>query len=197
MMRSFFLKLLLLVLAFSFTDYYYAAMNTKTEPKKTEVIVLGGGCFWGVEELLRSQKGVVKTDVGYAGGDFPNPTYADMKTGRTGHAEVVRIEFDPKVLSAESLLKYFFTLHDPTTLNQQGNDRGTQYRSIILTTTDEQKKVAEKVKKLVNDSSKWKKPVVTEIVPLKKYYLAEDYHQDYLQKNPGGYTCHYVRDIQF
>jgi methionine-S-sulfoxide reductase len=159
-----------------------------------EIALLAGGCFWGVEELIRQLPGVVNTEVGYTGGELKNPRYENVKTGNTKHAEAIRIEFNPKILSYEELLRYFFRLHDPTTLNRQGNDRGTQYRSAIFYTTPEQKKLAEKVKSEVILSGKWKNPVVTEITPASTFYPAEDYHQKYLQKNPGGYTCHYLRD---
>lgn len=161
---------------------------------KTEVAILAGGCFWGVEELIRKLEGVTETEVGYTGGVLPNPTYNDVKKGTTGHAEAIRVTFDPGKLSYENLLKYFFRLHDPTTLNQQGNDRGTQYRSAIYFTTVEQKDTAERVKEDVNKSKKWSKPIVTEITKAQTFYSAETYHQDYLQKNPGGYTCHFLRD---
>jgi peptide methionine sulfoxide reductase msrA/msrB len=157
--------------------------------------VVAGGCFWGMEELIRKIPGVVDTDVGYAGGATANPTYPEVKTGRTGHAESVRIVFDPKQLSfAELLEKWFFRMHDPTTKNRQGNDVGTQYRSVIFYTSDEQRRVAEEVKAKVEKSGKWKGPLATEIVPAGPFTPAEGYHQDYLEKNPGGYTCHFLRD---
>lgn len=159
-----------------------------------DVAVLGGGCFWGVEDLIRNLDGVLDTSVGYCGGELANPKYEDVKTGRTGHAEVIRVVFDPTKISFEALLQQFFRLHDPTTLNQQGGDRGTQYRSVIFYQNEEQKRVAEIVKSQVDKSGKWKNPVVTEITAAKPYYEAEEYHQDYLVKNPNGYTCHYWRD---
>lgn len=159
-----------------------------------EIAILAGGCFWGVEELFRQLKGVQATQVGYTGGVLPNPTYNDVKKGTTGHAEAIQITFNPNEVSYEDILKYFFRLHDPTTLNQQGNDRGTQYRSAIFYMSDKQKDTAERVKIEVENSKKWKNPVVTEIVKASVFYSAEDYHQDYLQKNPGGYTCHFLRD---
>jgi methionine-S-sulfoxide reductase len=159
-----------------------------------EIALLAGGCFWGVEELIRQLPGVISTEVGYTGGELKNPRYENVKTGNTKHAEAIRIEFNPKILKYEELLRYFFRLHDPTTLNRQGNDQGTQYRSAIFYTTPEQKKLAEKIKNEINLSKKWKNPVVTEITPASIFYPAEDYHQKYLQKNPGGYTCHYLRD---
>ncbi|QSQ25996.1 bifunctional methionine sulfoxide reductase B/A protein [Pyxidicoccus parkwayensis] len=161
----------------------------------TETALLAGGCFWGMEEILRKIPGVLKTDVGYTGGVFKHPTYEDVSSGETGHAESVRVVFDPKVLSYETLLeKWFFRMHDPTTPNRQGNDVGTQYRSAIFYLSDEQRRVAEEVKARVNASGKWKRPVVTQITPAGEFTPAEEYHQDYLEKNPGGYTCHYLRD---
>jgi peptide methionine sulfoxide reductase msrA/msrB len=160
-----------------------------------ETAVLAGGCFWGMEEILREVPGVIETEVGYTGGTSDKPRYEDVKTGRTGHAEAIRVVFDPKKLSYADLLeKWFFQMHDPTTANRQGNDVGTQYRSAIFVTSDEQKKTAEAVKERVQASGKWKRPIVTEIVREGAFTPAEDYHQDYLQKHPGGYTCHFLRD---
>lgn len=160
-----------------------------------ETAILAGGCFWGMEDLLRKIPGVLETEVGYTGGSSENPVYEDVKTGRTGHAEAVRITFDPSKLSYEQLLeKGFFRMHDPTTKNRQGNDVGTQYRSAIFVTSAEQRKQAELVKERVDKSGKWKAPVVTEILEAKTFTRAEDYHQEYLVKHPGGYTCHYMRD---
>lgn len=167
---------------------------TSDKNAHTEVAYLAGGCFWGVQDLIRKIPGVIHTEVGYSGGDSADPTYDLVKTGRSGHAEAVKIEFDSKKVSFLVILDHFFRLHDPTTLNQQGNDIGTQYRSAIFYVSDEQKKIAEAKKQEVEHSKKWKRPVVTAIVPFKKFYKAEDYHQDYLEKNPGGYTCHYYRD---
>jgi peptide methionine sulfoxide reductase msrA/msrB len=161
----------------------------------TEVAVLAGGCFWGMEELIRKIPGVLETEAGYTGGWLENPTYDDTHDSKSGHAESVKVVFDPKKLSYEELLeKWFFRMHDPTTKDRQGNDRGTQYRSHIFYTTEQQKQVAEAVKARVDKSGKWKNPVVTQISAASKWYPAEDYHQDYLQKHPGGYTCHYMRD---
>lgn len=160
-----------------------------------EVALLAGGCFWGMEEILRTVPGVVETEVGYAGGRTRAPTYEDVKKGKSGHAETVRVVFDPSRLSfAELLERWFFRMHDPTTPNRQGNDVGTQYRSVIFFTSEEQRKVALEVKAKVRASGRWNDPVVTEIVPAGPFTRAEDYHQDYLQKNPGGYTCHWLRD---
>ena len=155
---------------------------------------MAGGCFWGVEELLRSQGGITRTEVGYTGGQTANPRYESVRTGTTGHAEAIQVEFDPEKISYESILKFFFTIHDPTTANRQGNDIGSQYRSAIFYHDEDQRKTAEDVKAAVEKSGAWKKPVVTEIVPATEFYSAEDYHQDYLQKHPQGYTCHWVRE---
>lgn len=162
-------------------------------PPNAEIATFSGGCFWGVQELIRAVPGVVTTEVGYTGGWVENPTYADTHDSKSGHAEAVQVTFDPAKLSYEQLLNLFFKLHDPTTLNRQGNDRGTQYRSAIFYRSEEQKRIAEKVKDEVNRSGKWKNPVVTTIEPFKKWWPAEQEHQDYLQKHPGGYTCHYWR----
>lgn len=151
-------------------------------------IVLAGGCFWGLQELLRKQPGVVATEVGYTGGSVENPTYEN----HTGHAEAVLIEYDPAVTSYKALLDFFFQIHNPTTLNQQGNDRGTSYRSAIFYANPEEKKQAEEFIDIVNESGRWRDPVVTTLEPLTTFYPAESYHQDYLQKNPGGYTCHAI-----
>lgn len=165
--------------------------------KHWEIAVLAGGCFWGVEELIRKIPGVITTEVGYTGGSVANAKYEQVKKGNTGHAEAVRILFDPEKVKYTDILDHFFKLHDPTTKNQQGNDVGSQYRSAIFFTTEEQKRQAEAFKQKVDFSGKWQKPVVTEIVRVSKFWRAEDYHQDYLVKNPGGYTCHYYRDIKY
>ena len=157
-----------------------------------ETAVLAGGCFWGMEEILRKIPGVIKTTVGYSGGNTANPTYEDVCTGGTGHAEAIQVEFDSTRLSYEALLDYFFRMHDPTTLNRQHNDVGTQYRSAIFYTSEAQKQTAERVKR--EQSGKFKRPITTEIAAATKFYSAEDYHQKYLAKNPGGYTCHVLRD---
>jgi len=161
----------------------------------TEVATLAGGCFWGVEEILRAVPGVLDTHVGYTGGWLENPTYHDTHDSKSGHAEAIRVTFDPSVLTYEELLeKWFFKLHDPTTLNRQGNDVGTQYRSAIFYHSPEQQQTAEAVKARVDASGSWKKPITTEITAVSRWYDAEGYHQDYLQKNPGGYTCHWMRE---
>ena len=163
--------------------------------QQTEIAVLAAGCFWGVEEILRAVPGVIDTDVGYTGGWVENPTYEDTHDSRSGHAEAIRVTFDSTVLSYEELLeKWFFKLHDPTTLNRQGNDTGTQYRSAIFPQTPEQRSAAERVKARVEASGMWKRPVTTSIEPASTWYGAESYHQDYLKKHPDGYSCHYLRD---
>ncbi len=159
----------------------------------TETALLAGGCFWGVEEILRAFPGVISTEVGYTGGATEAPVYEQVKKGTTGHAEAIEVKFDPKLVSYESILKHFFRLHDPTQVNGQGNDIGTQYRSAIFYLNEEQRKTGERVKAELQASKKWPKPIATEIVPAKKFYPAEGYHQDYLKKNPGGYTCHWLR----
>lgn len=159
-----------------------------------EIAILAGGCFWGVEDIIRAVPGVVQTEVGYTGGRTENPTYETVKTGLTGHAEAIEVKFDPKKISYEDLLRLFFRLHDPTTLNRQGNDIGTQYRSAIFYENETQKKSAHKIITEVNQLGRWKKPIVTEVITASRFYPAESYHQDYLQKNPNGYTCHFLRD---
>lgn len=159
-----------------------------------EEALFGGGCFWGVEDIVRKIPGVIETEVGYAGGELKDPHYGDVKKGHSGHAEVVFVRFDSSKVSYEKILETFFRLHDPTTKNRQGNDVGTQYRSVIFAKDDYQKEQALKAKEAASKSGRWKDPVVTEIVPWTKFWKAEDYHQDYLKKNPGGYTCHWLRD---
>lgn len=172
-----------------------AISTTGSNGQGTEIATLAGGCFWGVEEILRAVPGVIDTDVGYTGGWLENPTYDDTHDSKSGHAEAIRVTFDPSVLSYEDLLeKWFFKLHDPTTLNRQGNDVGTQYRSALFPHTPEQKATAERVIERVNASGKWKQPITTSIEPAATWYSAESYHQDYLRKHPGGYSCHFMRD---
>jgi len=170
-----------------------AGATAKGMANRAEAI-LAGGCFWGMQEILRGIPGVIETEVGYTGGTTSDPVYEDVHAGTTGHAEAVRIVFDPQRLSYEDLLGYFFRMHDPTTPNRQGNDVGTSYRSAIFYEDESQRRAAEAVKARVDASGKWKRPVVTEIVPATKFWSAEAYHQDYLQKHPDGYTCHFLRD---
>ncbi len=169
--------------------------SATTAGRLTEIAVLAGGCFWGVEQILREVPGVLDTDVGYTGGWLENPKYDDTHDSKSGHAEAIRVTFDPSVLSYETLLEqWYFRLHDPTTLNRQGNDVGTQYRSAIFYLSPEQQATAEAVKARVNASGKWNRPVTTEITAASTWYSAEQYHQDYLIKHPGGYSCHFLRD---
>lgn len=150
---------------------------------------LAGGCFWGLEELFRAQDWVIDTEVGYMGGDVPNPTYQNHH----GHAEAMEIEYDPSVVSYQWILDFFFRVHNPTTIDQQGNDRGSSYRSAIFYQNDDEKSQSEAFIEIVNSSDRWQDPVVTTLEAFDVFYPAEDVHQDYLQDNIGGYTCHYVR----
>jgi peptide-methionine (S)-S-oxide reductase len=151
-------------------------------------IILAGGCFWGLEDLLRTQSGVIATEAGYTGGKNENPTYEN----HPGHAEAVEITYDSLKTTYKNLLDFFFQIHNPTTLNQQGNDRGTSYRSAIFYGNEEERKEGQNFIDIVNQSKRWKDPVVTTLEPLGVFYKAEEYHQDYLQKNQGGYTCHAI-----
>jgi peptide-methionine (S)-S-oxide reductase len=159
--------------------------------ERRETATLAGGCFWGVEELVRKLPGVIDTTVGYTGGTLDHPRYENVKKGHTGHAESLQIVFDPDRITYEQILEFFFRLHDPTTSNRQGNDIGTQYRSAIFYHDENQRLAAERAK--AEAQSKWPRPIVTEIVPASTFWPAEEFHQDYLQKHPAGYTCHYLR----
>jgi len=158
-----------------------------------QVAIVAAGCFWGVEHLFKQLDGVESTEVGYCGGFVENPTYEQVCTGRTGHAESVRIVFDPERTSYEEVLRFFFRLHDPTTLNRQHNDRGSQYRSAIFYLDEEQRQTAERVRADIDRSGIFADPVVTEISPATTFYSAEAFHQDYLDKHPDGYMCHVLR----
>jgi peptide-methionine (S)-S-oxide reductase len=175
---------------------YVGAENGTTQEdsslKDTQLAILGGGCFWCMEAVYEPIEGVVSVVSGYAGGTTADPTYEEVCTGRTGHAEVVRIEYDPDIISYEKILDIFWHAHDPTTLNQQGADVGTQYRSIILYRNEEQKKIAEKSLASEDTSGDFDDPIVTEIKPLEKFYPAEEYHQDYYAKNPYAAYCSFV-----
>jgi len=163
-----------------------------------EVAIVAGGCFWGMEKVMRQAPGVVSIEVGYAGGASAHVTYEQVSDGDTGHAEAVRIVFDPNQISYESLLTHwFFRGHDPTTLNRQNNDVGTQYRSAIFPTSDAQRRTAQAVVARVDRSGKWGRPVVTRIEPAIPWVRAEDYHQDYLIKHPDGYNDHWLREFDF
>jgi len=163
-----------------------------------EVAILAGGCFWGMEHVMRDAPGVVSIEVGYAGGKSPKVSYEEVSSGSTGHAESVRIVFDPHQISYEDLLlHWYFRGHDPTQLDHQNNDVGPQYRSEIFTTSEAQRKTAEAVKTRVDASGKWKRPIVTRIEPATTWVRAEDYHQDYLIKHPDGYNDHFLRKFDF
>jgi len=158
----------------------------------TETATLGGGCFWCLEAVFLELKGVTRVESGYAGGSIPNPSYKLVCTGLTGHAEVVQVTFDPQVITYKALLQVFFSIHDPTTLNRQGHDVGTQYRSVIFYHSPEQKAIAEQVIQELEAEKVWQNPIVTEIKPLKAFYKAEDYHQNYFAKNPDQLYCQAV-----
>jgi len=163
------------------------------EPSESlEVVTLGGGCFWCTEAAFLELKGVEKVESGYSGGNVLNPSYGQVCSGVTGHAEVIQITFDPKVISLNDILEVFFTIHDPTTLNRQGADVGTQYRSVIFYRDSRQRETAEQVIKQIETSGVWKRPIVTQLVAFKAFYKAEDYHQDYFKKNPGQPYCQVV-----
>jgi peptide-methionine (S)-S-oxide reductase len=189
-MRAF-LRLLLAVCLLGPAAVCFADnMNTSQKPQNTETAVFGGGCFWCLDAQFKLVNGVKKVVSGYAGGHTANPTYEQVCSERTGHAEVVQVEFDPSVVSYQALLEKFFRAHDPTTLNRQGADEGAQYRSIILYADETQKAIAERVK--AEAQKDWPDPIVTEIVPLRAFYPAEDYHQDYFAKNPNQAYCRLV-----
>jgi peptide-methionine (S)-S-oxide reductase len=162
-------------------------MPATTSPQRA---VLAGGCFWGMQDLIRRFPGVLTTRVGYTGGNVPNATYANHGT----HAEAIEILFDPAQLPYRKLLEFFFQIHDPTTLNRQGNDRGTSYRSAIFYTSEEQKQIAQQTIADANASGIWPGKIVTELAPASDFWEAEPEHQDYLERIPNGYTCHYIRE---
>ena len=173
----------------------YAPTEDEMVPKDTDSsahAVLGGGCFWCMEAVYLKLPGIESVVSGYAGGTVPNPSYEEVCTGRTGHAEVVMVEFDPGVVSYETILDYFFKAHDPTTLNRQGPDTGTQYRSIILTTSAEQQAAAEAARAKAQESGRYSREIVTQIEPLSDFYPAEDYHQNYFAKHPDAAYCRLV-----
>jgi len=167
-------------------------MTQQTIAGQTETATFGGGCFWCTEAIFKSLKGVETVESGYSGGKTNNPTYQEVCTGQTGHAEVVQITYDPKVISFRELLEVFWETHDPTTLNQQGADRGTQYRSVVFYHTPEQKTETEKYKAELNKENVFGKPVVTEIAAFTKFYKAENYHQDYFANNRSQGYCQFV-----
>ena len=157
-----------------------------------EVATLGGGCFWCIEAVYDSLQGVISVESGYSGGQLPNPTYEDICGGDTGHAEVIRVSFDPAVVTYRDILDIFFEIHDPTTLNAQGNDVGTQYRSVLYSHTPEQKAAAEAVIRALTAAKTFSRPIVTEIAPAPQFYVAEPYHQEYFERNPRQPYCQYV-----
>ena len=157
-----------------------------------EIIVLGGGCFWCTEAVFKMLKGIISVEPGYAGGHVKNPTYEEVFSGKTNHAEAIKIEYNPEVISLKALLTVFFATHDPTTLNRQGNDVGTQYRSIILCSNEEQKKISENFIKELNSSSKEGSPIITEVKMSEEFYLAEDYHKNYYENHKGQPYCQVI-----
>ncbi len=191
------MKIMLILTGFVFSLWTCKAQtnNPDMEPmqnEKTEIAVFGGGCFWCVEAVFQELKGVYKAESGYAGGNVKNPSYNAVCSGTTGHAEVVKITFDPDVVSFETLLSVFFKTHDPTSLNRQGNDVGTQYRSVIFYTSDIQKETAERIIKALNSEHAYSKSIVTEVSKLDTFYMAEEYHQNYYLNNPNQGYCSYV-----
>lgn len=167
-------------------------MKTKNAASPHEYITMGGGCFWCTEAIFNEIKGVEKAESGYAGGSTVNPTYKDVCSGQTGHAEVVQITFNPDLISLTKIIQIFFATHDPTTPNRQGADTGTQYRSVIFYRNNQQKDVIDKVISDLKKLKAYKNPIVTQVVPFKSFYRAEDYHQDYFQKNPEESYCRIV-----
>jgi peptide-methionine (S)-S-oxide reductase len=169
-----------------------AMSQTTSNSLPKETVTVGGGCFWCTEAVFEDLKGVEKVESGYSGGTVPNPTYEQVCTGDTGHAEVSQITFDPKVISLKQILEVFFTVHDPTTLNRQGNDEGTQYRSVIFYRDPDQRAIAKQVIKEIQDAKIWNGPIVTDVVPFKAFYKAEDYHQEYFRQHGSQPYCRVV-----
>ncbi len=183
-----------LIILLCFNSYTLVAQTTnkKIMNDEMQVATLGSGCFWCTEAFFLKLKGVESVESGYSGGKVKNPTYREICTGMTGHAEVVQVKFNPKEISYEDILEVFWNTHDPTTLNKQGADEGTQYRSVVFYHNDDQKKVAEQYKIQLDKSGTFKNPIVTEITPLSIFYPAEDYHQNYYALNPNQGYCQYV-----
>ena len=167
-------------------------MTTDDRGSAREVATLGGGCFWCLEAVYQELRGVEKVESGYSGGDVPNPSYREVCTGMTGHAEVVQVTFDPEVVSYRDILEVYFSIHDPTTLNRQGADVGTQYRSVIFYHNDEQRSVAEEVISELESEGIWSDPIVTEVTPFDEFYVAEDYHQNYFRNNGFQPYCQVI-----
>lgn len=164
---------------------------------KLQDVYLAGGCYWGMEELFRQLPGIVSTQVGFSGGHIANVGYREVTTGTTGHAETLKVVFDESLMTLRDILFEFFRIHNPTKLNQQGNDVGTQYRSAIFYIDENQKRIAEEVMRIVDLSGQWQAPVVTELKPFQAFYPAHEAHQQYILKFPEGYTCHFRRDLDF
>ena len=183
----------LLIILFLVANNIYANERNRS----IETAYLAGGCYWGLEELMRKLPGVTSTKVGFLGGQLKNATYLEVSTGRTGHAESIEVKYDGKILEYKDLLLYFFKIHDPTTINQQGNDKGTQYRSAVFYVSEKQKEIAQNIIGIVDQSKLWGSRVVTEVVPFSAFYLAKESHQKYLKKNPKGYSCHFERKFDF
>ncbi|MGE4596350.1 MAG: peptide-methionine (S)-S-oxide reductase MsrA [Methylophilaceae bacterium] len=184
-------KLILLLLIMSNITF------AKTNNEFMETVYLAGGCYWGLEQLIKQIPGVTYTEVGFSGGHINNVSYKEVTKGDTGHAETVKVEFNNTQLSLKELLLQFFRIHNPITINQQGNDIGTQYRSVIFYINKKQKEIIDKTIEIVNQSMKWESLVVTEVILFQAFYPAEEAHQQYLEKNSGGYSCHFVRDFDF
>ncbi len=192
MIRQLFTGFLLLVLISCNAKSEKNIQTMTTENREIEQATLGGGCFWCIEAVFEELKGVESAVNGYSGGTVKNPSYREVTSGRTGHAEVVQISYDPEQISYSQILEVFFHLHDPTTLNRQGADVGTQYRSVIFYHDEQQEKIARRVFEEIDKSDLWKDPLVTEIKPLEEFYVAEDYHQNYFENNPNQPYCTFV-----
>jgi peptide-methionine (S)-S-oxide reductase len=188
MWRQIFLTGVLLIA----TTFTATAAETSSAPSSSETLTLGGGCFWCLEAVFTELKGVTRVESGFAGGTVPNPSYERVSMGGTGHAEVVQITFDPQVIDRDTILRAFFTVHDPTTLNRQGNDVGEQYRSIAFYRTPEQRAAIEKAIKASADSHEWSGPIVTQVEPFKQFYKAENYHQEYFKLHGSQPYCQLV-----
>ena len=184
--------LLKIMMSFAILNSFFHDLPAMNNTRELEKATLGGGCFWCTEAVYLRMKGVVSVEPGYSGGHVKNPTYEEVCEGTTGHAEVIRITFDPSVVSFSDILEVFFQIHDPTTLNRQGADVGTQYRSVILYHSDEQKAAALEAIRKVNEMQLYKRPVVTEVTPFSVFYPAEDYHRDYFSRNSSKPYCRMV-----
>ncbi len=186
------MKLKLLIIGLLVSSFVQANQTKKMDTHNKEIATLGTGCFWCTEAIFQELKGVDKVESGYMGGQTLNPTYKDICTGETGHAEVCQITFDPNIISFTELLEVFWQVHNPTTLNRQGADVGTQYRSAIFYHSNEQKAIAEKLITQLDQSGAWDNPIVTEVSPIEKFYIAENYHQNYFNENKRQPYCSYV-----